>query len=355
MEIHVTDNAMNSLEVGLEFYNKFLDNLDNIDISVSHFGNLKFTVIGIHNAIELLTKSILLDINELIVFKVDIDNDPALCYMLNKQFGKNRRKAHIAYNAVFSTNDYKTIEYSKTISLIKNIFNNEISNEDYNVLVSLGNYRNTLTHLGYASIFEWYKILVILNKTLKLILEFYVDKISKSEQHFSREILNQMNETILKSGENINDIWLASNEATLEGINEKIDGYFEENIEKMKIKQDEEYGFYESIDFIYTKQEKDIHIKWDFKYSYLNEAIIIIDDNKKIVSFISIESENLKYLHDENDLPIELEKIWINVPKKIMLFEDNKVYKFIDKSISTKLDCIPGKVNVLIEMYLKNR
>ena len=92
MEIHVTDNAINSLEVGLEFYNKFLDNSDNIDISVSHFGNLKFTVVGIHNAIELLTKSILLDINELIVFKVDIDNDPELCYMLKNQFEKNVEK-----------------------------------------------------------------------------------------------------------------------------------------------------------------------------------------------------------------------------------------------------------------------
>ncbi|NYC47940.1 hypothetical protein DE171_000330 [Clostridium beijerinckii] len=58
MEIHVIDNAINSLEVGLEFYNKFLDNLDNLDISVSHFGNLKFAVISFHNAVELLTKGV---------------------------------------------------------------------------------------------------------------------------------------------------------------------------------------------------------------------------------------------------------------------------------------------------------
>ncbi|WP_142414229.1 hypothetical protein [Hathewaya massiliensis] len=38
MEIHVTENAVNSLEVGLDFYNRFLDNLDSLDISVSHFG-----------------------------------------------------------------------------------------------------------------------------------------------------------------------------------------------------------------------------------------------------------------------------------------------------------------------------
>ena len=55
-----------------------------------------------------------------------------------------------------------------------------------------------------------------------------------------------------------------------------------------------------------------------FKYSYLNEAIIIIDANNYIVCFIGIDDENLKYMKDESDLPNELEKIGINIPKNII-------------------------------------
>ena len=75
-------NAVNSLEVGLDFYNRFLDNLYSLDISVSHFGNLKFSAVAIQNSIELLSKSILLDVNEMIVFNLNIKSDLVLCDML---------------------------------------------------------------------------------------------------------------------------------------------------------------------------------------------------------------------------------------------------------------------------------
>lgn len=70
-------------------------------------------MVAIQNAVELLSKSILLDVNELIVFNLDIESDSAVCTMLRNQFYKKRKKAHIAYNAVFSNNNYKTIDYSK--------------------------------------------------------------------------------------------------------------------------------------------------------------------------------------------------------------------------------------------------
>ena len=117
MEIHVNENALNSLEVGLGFYNKFLNNLDNVDISIAHFGNLKFSVIAIHSSIELFTKAILLDINEFLVFKTEVENDDILCHLLREQYYTKKRKANIAYHAVFTENSYKTIDYAKCIIL----------------------------------------------------------------------------------------------------------------------------------------------------------------------------------------------------------------------------------------------
>lgn len=355
MEIHVTENAINSLEVGLEFYNKFLVNLNSIDISVYHFGNLKFAVVAIQNAIELLSKSILLDVNELIVFKVDIDNDPVVCNMLRMQFEEKKRKAHLAYNAVFSNNNYKTIEYSRCILLIRKIFDGEIKDENYNTLRSLGEYRNTLTHLGYASIYEWYKILVVLNKTLELILKFYMGNISNSKKYFSENNIEEINKTLKKSKQALPDLWLASNETILEDINKKLDDYFEDSAKINEIKQISEYGFYESIDFIYSNKGKNITLSWNFKYSYLNESIIIIDNTMLIVGFISIDNENLKYIRDEHNLPTKLNEVGINVPKEAIKFEEDKMYNFKSKRITSIIKCEAKTANILIEMYLKKQ
>jgi len=354
MEIHVTENAINSLEVGLDFYNRFLDNLDNLDISVSHFGNLKFSMVAIHNAIELLSKSILLDVNEMIVFNLDIEKDSVLCDMLRTQFYKKRKKAHIAYNAVFSKNNYKTIEYSKCILLIKKIFNDKINQDNSSTLESLGEYRNTLTHLGYASIFEWYKILIVLNKTLRLILEFYIDNISNSEKYFSKETIDLIKKTLLKSEKELPDLWLASNEAILEEVNNKLDSYFDSNIKIDEVNQDKEYGFYEKVAFKYKYNSEDVNLKWIFKYSYLNEAIIIIDDNNYIVCFIGIDDQNLKYMKDDNNLPTELDKIGINIPKNIIKYEDHISYNFKSKNLTSKIEHDEKNINILINMYLRN-
>lgn len=49
-------------------------------------------MVAIQNAVELLSKSILLDVNELIVFNLDIESDSAVCTMLRNQFHKNVKR-----------------------------------------------------------------------------------------------------------------------------------------------------------------------------------------------------------------------------------------------------------------------
>ena len=333
MEIHVTENAINSLQVELDFYNKFLDNLDNIDISVSHFGNLKFSVVAIHNAVELLSKSILLDVNELIVFNLDIESDSVVCTMLRNQFYKKHKKTHIAYNAVFSNNNYKTIDYSKCIKLIRKIFNDKVNHKNYDTLSLLGQYRNTLTHLGYASIYEWYKILVVLNDALELIMEFYIKNITNSDRYFSNEITNLIRDTLIKSDKVLPELWMANNEAILNEINIMLDHYFENSIIIEEVKQGDEYKFYETIAFRYREYN---NLKWTFKYSYLNEAIIIIDQNSKIVCYISIEDENLKYKKDDNNFPTELEAFDIYIPKKSLEYDKSMRYDIKSKNSTKK-------------------
>jgi hypothetical protein len=355
MEIHVKDNAINSLEVGLKFYNKFLNNLDTIDISVNHYGNLKFSVMAIHNSIELLTKAILLDINEFLVFKSEFENDDILCELLREQYYNKKRKAYIAYHAVFSTNSYKTIEYGKSIVLLHKIFKDKISTDDYETLMNLAEYRNALTHLGYASIYEWYKILIVINKSLELILEFYINNLIKSEEYFNRKIKNGIVKTLKNSKEHLHGLWMASNEHTIDTINTAIDSYLNNGLVKLNsIEEDSEYGFYRKIDLTYNYKNKEINMSWQFKYSYLNESIIIIDKNSHIIAFISLDDNNLKFTHDEMGTPKELVEIGVLIPRGILNYEEDKEYNLLDKAKTSKVRLKSEEFSALVNMYLKN-
>lgn len=356
MEIHVKDNAINSLEIGLVFYNKFLDNLDNIDISVSHFGNLKFTVMAIHNSVELLTKAILLDINEFLVFKTEVENDDILCKLLREQYYNKKRNAHIAYHAVFSRNSYKTIDYGKCIMLLQKIFYEEISKSNYETLKDLSDYRNALTHLGYASTLEWYKILIVLNKSLDLIPKFYIKNMINSEEYFNKEVINNIEATMEKSKRYIYDVWMASNEHILEAINEKIDLYIDDRLVKIdNIEEDSEYGFYRKVDFTYNDKDKDINIVWKFMYSYVNESIIIVDSNNMIVGYISIEDWNLLFSYDGNELPEELKETYILVPKETLYYDKEKIYDISSKTKNIKLKLESVQFLILINLYLSKQ
>ena len=145
---------------------------------------------------------------------------------------------------------------------------------------------------------------------------------------------------------------MASHEVILDEINKKLDDYFKDSIVFEEIKQDEEYGFYESIAFRY---EEDITLRWSFKYSYLNESIIIIDENNKIVCFISLSDDSLKYKKDENNIPTELKEFYIYIPKKLMEYSDNMQYNANSRNNTTKIGCGENNnIRQLINMYLKN-
>ena len=196
------------------------------------------------------------------------------------------------------------------------------------------------------------KILINLNDTLNLILEFYIGNINKSDRYFSNKITDSIRYTLEKSNKEFLDLWMASKEILLENINEKLDSYFDNSISVEDVKQDNEYGFYESITFKYNEES---NLKWIFKYSYLNEAIIIIDENNRIISFISLDDENLKYKKDADNIPIELEKFDLYVPIKLLEYEENKLYDIKSRSSTLKIKCEDNSnARTLINMYLKN-
>lgn len=354
MEISVKDNALNSLEIGLEFYNKFLDNLDTADISVKHYGNLKFTVIAIQNTIELFAKAVLLDVNEFLVFKVEAENDHVLCSLLRKQYDRKRRKANIAYNAIWTQNKYKTISYEKCIKLLIKIFSKELTSNDYKTLDELAQYRNALTHLGYASVYEWYKILITVNKSLNLIIGFFIDNLVNSTDYISDDIINLIVDTLNKCELHLTDIWMASHEATLDEVDNIVYSYFQNDLIKdIEITRALEYHFIKKMCFTYHYKHEKINAKWQFKYSAINEAIIIVDSKENIVTHINLLDEDMKYKIDEDGTPSTLKDFSLYVPKSNIKYIKNTIYDIKSNKNYHKFQIKQNKISTLFSKYLK--
>lgn len=318
MNLQIMDNGVNSLEVGLQFYNKFLDNLDNLDISVEHFGNLKFATIAFHNAVELFSKKILSDINELIIFEVNIEKDDLLCNALYRQYKKKRSKTGIAWFATFEEHNYHTISYTSTIEILMKIFSQEINQKQIQALKNIGKYRNALTHLGYTNDFFWYKILLTINEILIMILNFYRENINNSDKYFETELENTIKDTLKKAVEQIHSQWMASNEAVIEQVQKILDEMFiDGNVKEIQVEQDEEYHWYKSVECTYNKKQMDFKLQLTFIYSELNEAIFIVDTQKNIMMVISIEDENI--IWDKGD-DMKIKDIKCIIPKKNMKY-----------------------------------
>ncbi|MHC1719586.1 MAG: hypothetical protein AB9844_02650 [Clostridiaceae bacterium] len=350
MEIHVKDNAINSLKVGLNFYTKFVNNLDNVDVSISHYGNLKFAVVAIHNSIELLTKAILLDINEFLVFESNIENDEIVCKLLREQYNNKKMKAHLAYHAVFSENSYKTIDYAKSIKLLQKIFSDEIHKADFETLYKISEYRNTLTHLGYASTFEWYKILIVINQSLDLIIKFYKKNMMGSKDYFTKSLINRIKIILMKSKEHIIDIWKVNSEIVLEDINDKIDLFFSNELGNREfVDIDNEYNLYQKINFNFNNE----NLMWEFQYSYLNNAIIIVDENSLIIGCISLDDINLIFNLDIHGMPQDLKEAYIFVLKGNEFYNVEKIYNINDKSKFIKFILEPKQFSPIINLYLE--
>ncbi|HBG1028230.1 TPA: hypothetical protein KPG21_003055, partial [Clostridioides difficile] len=138
MKLKMIDNAIDSLKLVMEyFYDYNINNKSKKDNT-----RLKLTIIFLHNSIELLLKSILINKNELLIY----ENLPS-----NKLDEYNKIKN--SSNKTLSLDEFlikkegiKTINYTKLINTYCNTFNADKKTKI--VLFNLGKLRNSVTHFG---------------------------------------------------------------------------------------------------------------------------------------------------------------------------------------------------------------
>ena len=239
MQFHIMNNGIDSLRFGLKHYNIFLENCDDIHMNIDeYFSDLKFSTVAFHNAIELFTKKILYDVNELLIFNVDT-SDKFIAKALYQKYTEGNADAHLDYWTVGKVDQddpaYKTIDYKKSIAILQQILSKELSECDYKELVRLGKMRNLMTHLGYWDDFFWYRILITINKCLGLINKFYYKQLRNGKRYFDDFLLEQIKLVIEKSEKQIKLLWWSAWEGIVNGIIDYFEDEFKQCVENIEL------------------------------------------------------------------------------------------------------------------------
>lgn len=95
-------------------------------------------------------------------------------------------------------------------------------------------------------------------------------------------------------------------------------------------------------------------MKWLFKYSFVNDAIIVNDNNDIIVGCICIDNRSLVLEESENGLPKGIKNIYMFIPKRKLIYKDETVYNEKDKELFKRFPIKQSKFSNLIENYIRN-
>jgi len=215
MQLQLLDNGIDSLHQGVRFYKMYLTN------GISDFEEhscLKLAVICIHNAIEILSKKMLSDVNELLIYK---EMSETLLEFIGKQckyFNETGYQMELHDSLISGDADVFTIEYRECIKRIKIIFC--IDDKYIDDLIQLGNIRNKITHFGLDRDIDYHNILGVLNRTLDFIVEFFYSKFSEGRTN-PMEFLYDEILFVIDYGESIEqEVWGAYFSETFIELNE---------------------------------------------------------------------------------------------------------------------------------------
>lgn len=174
MKLKMIDNAIDSLKLVMEyFYDYNISNKSEKDNT-----RLKLTIIFLHNSIELLLKSILINKNELLIY----ENLPS-----NKLDEYNKIKN--SSNKTLSLDEFlikkegiKTINYTKLINTYCNTF--DADKKTKIVLFNLGKLRNSVTHFGIDKSDDFEDMLITIYESINIILYVLYEKLVEINDYF---------------------------------------------------------------------------------------------------------------------------------------------------------------------------
>lgn len=206
MEFQLKENGIDSLVMGLSFYNRYLNYVVIEDLythlhseEFSKDSYLKLSVICIHNAVEILSKNALSQINELLIYK-DLSSD-----ILETLLKSEKERVPLHYSLITNNVEIKTIEYVECINRIERIYS--IKDSYYVDLIELGYIRNKLTHFGISKKSDYHKVISVLNAALSFISQYFVQVKEDFLDSEDDTVENKLGNTLFSARVAENQLW----------------------------------------------------------------------------------------------------------------------------------------------------
>ncbi len=348
MQFHIMNNGIDSLQHGLEHYKEFLEKSDDINLSLDeYFSELKHATISIHDAIELFTKQILYDVNELLIFKVDYTDD-FISKLLHVKYIDNKKDSHMDYFIAGKVEDtvYKTIDYKESIKILKSIFKKELPASTYSNLSLLGEMRNAMTHLGYWDDFRWYKIMIAINDTLDSVKAFYSVIIKNAEKYFYYETMQEIDHILALSSQHIENTWWAMWEYCIDALCLYIEENLSDSISDARFNIEEDSHALKRISFMVEGKSYELDVRVIPRY----DAIVLIKNN---IVVYAINMNKSKYSRDSSDSRVIYKSSNFYYFDKATEYSEGLSFDWDDKKALKVCDTNIHLINNLKELYRK--
>lgn len=162
MKYTLADNAVSSLNIAVENFKKFFYYPGKYSRSKTDEA-IKICLIFLENSIELMLKDILVSMNPLSIY--EHPESRAIRNALSKMTGEKKLE-----DILIAEGNFKTITYTETVEKYNNAFHQ--SNKLYDVLKTLGERRNAITHFGIEDSTAGGELLISILNTFDIIYNY---------------------------------------------------------------------------------------------------------------------------------------------------------------------------------------
>lgn len=183
------ENAIDSLQITIDFFDKWTRcSIDRGD------RYLKLSIVFLHNSMELLLKALLIKKDDTIIYTQISEME------LDKARKECKRKKITLDECLIKNYGIKTISYGSAVKLYAEYY--KCDDKVVNVLNSLGDYRNAITHFGIDSTQEVDKLYNIVYESFAIVIYEFWDELVEIDEYFEYNDVIDMFEAWYEVGEN---------------------------------------------------------------------------------------------------------------------------------------------------------
>lgn len=303
MYTHFLLNGINAVEVSLSFYRKFLMEFDLEEGSEQKNTDLLYAIMTLHDGITLLSKKLLADVNEMLLFNEANYNE---AFGLVKMSYKKKRPYMQAYYKMHGDFEVPGIDYTLLVNRLASEYSLDVDACKY--LLDLEDMRKRFVYLDVHNNFWIYPMIDCFNACLILLRNFYIPKLHIQEH--ATGFKNTVKQ-LIQMGDGMKEIiYSSSQQAFIQLTSELMEEFLESddlhnylNI-KIEIKSfrrchqeshpnDEQL----SIDYLYFGYANTLKIR--FLHNVAQKTTVLVDDKTNyILALIDYKDVELSLLSE---------------------------------------------------------